>query len=344
MIGIVAPSNKLPPVEFRLGLKKLKEVGLKAQAHPQCGKHHFLFAGTDSERAGAFYDYARDPRFSVIWCARGGYGAARILPLLDKLTAENGVPGRKLLVGYSDATALLEYVRNRWGWATLHGPMPAMRRFCLQTRDEWESLQDFLQGERRRGVKAPWEKVKLRFLGKTPQSPMEGKLVGGNLTVWASLLGTPFAATTREKILFFEDVDESVYRLDRMIQQVRLAGGLQGVKAIVLGNFLGCNDNVAKVLRRMPKSDAERDRLLESPAPEDLKPLRKKFKSVRAIHQIFGEMGDSMGIPVAWGLPVGHGPGIASLPLGARYRLNRQGKLELLEWDWLGDPLSLAHR
>lgn len=337
MIGIVAPSNKLPSVEFRLGLRKLRSAGLKVEVHPQCRRHDFLFAGTDSERAGAFYEYATDPRFSVLWCARGGYGAVRILPLLDRLTEDNGIPGRKLLVGYSDATALLEYVRSRWGWATLHGPMPAMRRFCLQTADEWESLRDFLRGARRSGVKAPWEKARMRFIGKRPRGSIEGRVVGGNLTVWTSLLGTPFAASPRSKILFFEDVDEGIYRLDRMIQQLRLSNGLAGARAIFLGNFLGCNDTVAKVLRRMPGSDAERDLLLDSPRPEDLRPLRKKFESKQAIQRIFGELGEALGIPVACGLPVGHGPGIASLPLGARYRLDRQGKLELLEWDWLGD-------
>lgn len=336
MIGVVAPSNRLPAVEFRLGLKKLRDAGLKVQVHPQCARGHFLFAGTDEERATALHDFASDPRFPVLWCARGGYGAVRLLPLLDRLSADRGAPGgRKLLVGYSDATALLEYVRSRWGWATLHGPMPAMRRFCLQTPDEWESLLDFLHGERRTGVKAPWEKIRLKFIGKKPRSSLAGPLVGGNLTVWTSLLGTPYSSQVRERILFFEDVDESVYRLDRMIQQVRLSGGLQGVQAILLGNFQGCHDQVARVLRRMPQSDVERDRLLSSPAPEELKPLRRKFGSDRAIHQVFGEIGESLGIPVAYGLPVGHGPGIAALPLGARYRLSAQGKLELLEWDWV---------
>ena len=125
-IGVVAPSSKIPQAEFRLGLNQIREAGMLPVVHPQCKKSDRFFAGTDEERALAFFDYAVDPRFPVVWCARGGYGAARILPYLENLTAERGVPERKLLLGYSDATALMEYTRNRWGWATLHSPMPAM--------------------------------------------------------------------------------------------------------------------------------------------------------------------------------------------------------------------------
>ena len=116
MIGVFAPSNKLPAVEFGIGLEHLRRAGLEVQVHPQCENADFLFAGTDRERAYAFHDFARDPKISVLWCARGGYGAVRLLPLLDQLTAKKKPPKGKLLVGYSDATILLEYVRARWGW------------------------------------------------------------------------------------------------------------------------------------------------------------------------------------------------------------------------------------
>jgi muramoyltetrapeptide carboxypeptidase len=338
-IGVVAPSSKLPLIEFRLGLDWIREAGMHPIVHPHCKKSHLFFAGTDEERARAFFDYAVDPRFSVLWSARGGYGAARILPYLEAFTAERGVPDRKLLLGYSDATALIEYVRNRWGWATLHAPMPAMRKFRLQKTDEWNSLLHFIYGDSSKkltkSATPPWEKKALKFITRAPKKTIEAELVGGNLAVWTSLIGTPYAPLAKGKMLFLEDVDEPLYRIDRMLQQVAQAGGFKDVKAILLGNFLNCKDTVAKVLGVEPTDAASLSRLLNDPKPEELKPLRKKLDDLRGLHEIFAEMGDRLGIPVAIGMPVGHGPEIAALPLGADYQLDRKGRLKLLAWDWI---------
>jgi muramoyltetrapeptide carboxypeptidase len=333
-IGVVGPSFVIPEVEFRMGLAQIKEAGISTVVHRQCKKRHRFFAGTDEERARAFFEFAIDPRFSAVWCGRGGYGAARILPLLEKMAADRGVPERKLLLGYSDATALIEFVRTRWGWETLHSPMPGMRKFCAQTQSEWKSLVGFITGDRKH--QAPWEKKPLKFAGKKPSLPVEGQLVGGNLTVWTSLLGTPYAPMPKNKILFFEDTDESLYRLDRMAQQLWMAGGLKGARAIVLGNFQNCKDAVARVLASEPKKESEKKRLLLDPRPEELVPLRGKLDADKEILRIFKDIADRAEIPLAYGLPVGHGPGIASLPLGAEYRLGRDGTLQLENWRWRG--------
>src|SRR4051794_8258231 len=108
-VGIVAASSPVPQVEFLRGLERLREFGFVPIVHEQVPKQHFTFAGSDEERAGALYSYAKDPRFYVIWTARGGYGAQRLLPMLDDLTSQHGVPPKKLLVGYSDVTVLHEY-------------------------------------------------------------------------------------------------------------------------------------------------------------------------------------------------------------------------------------------
>lgn len=336
-IGVVAPSSKLPMIEFRLGLDKIREAGMNPIVHPQCKKSHLFFAGTDEERANAFFEYAVDPRFSVVWAARGGYGAARLLPYLEQITAERGIPDRKLLVGYSDATALQEYVRNRWGWVTMHAPMPAMRKFCVQSKGEWSSLLRFLYGkdEGKSAARAPWEKKALKFINGAPKGAIEAELTGGNLAVWTSLIGTPFAPQAKGKMLFLEDVDEPLYRIDRMLHQLAQAGAFKEVKAILLGNFLNCKDTVAKVLGEQPKNAAAMQRMLNDPKPEELKLLRKKLDERRGLRQIFGELGDRLGIPVAEGMPVGHGPEIAALPLGADYRLDPKGHLKLLSWAWM---------
>jgi muramoyltetrapeptide carboxypeptidase LdcA involved in peptidoglycan recycling len=238
-----------------------------------------------------------------------------------------------LFVGYSDATALLEFVRVRWGWPVLHAPMPGIRAFCRLTEVERQTMVKWI---RARKTPMPWGNQKLKFAGKAPNRAIEGEMMGGNLTVWTSLLGTPFAPRQNHqdgKILFFEDVGESLYRLDRIIQQLRLSGGVEGAKAIVLGNFEGCHDIPPPVLAKAPVRKAL-TRVLAHPKPEELMPLREKLNADFWIPRLFQEVGEEFGVPVAYGLPVGHGPGHASLPFGT-YRLGKDGSFKLLKWDWM---------
>src|SRR4051812_48362014 len=119
-VGIFAGSSVVPAFEFERGVQHLRARGFDPVVHEQVLTQHFTFAGNDEARAAAIYSYATDPTIPVLWAARGGYGAARLLPLLEALTARHGVPQqRKLLVGYSDVTILHEFVRQRWGWSAL---------------------------------------------------------------------------------------------------------------------------------------------------------------------------------------------------------------------------------
>ena len=330
-IGIVAPSSQVPQVELTLGIQKLREVGFEVVVHPQCKKSHLFFAGQDELRAQAFFEFAQDPQIEVLWCARGGYGAIRLLALLEKLTSEKGAPPPKLLVGYSDITALMDFVQKRWGWQVLHAPLPSLRKFSLLPQKDWRSIQDWV---RKKPAHAPWEEKKLKFWSTPPTRTLQGVLEGGNLTVWTSLIGTPYQPDMRGKFVFFEDVDEALYRMDRMLQQIHLSGALTGVRAIVLGNFLNCKDASASVLSHLP-APRNRTRVLEAPKAQSLRPLRKVFSAEAGLKKIWGEFGERLGVPVVFGLPVGHGPQVSPLPLGARYELTPQGKLKLLQWEWL---------
>src|SRR5689334_5353815 len=98
-IGIVAASSVVPPVEFEAGVAHLRDNGFDVRVHGAVLRQHFTFAGTDEQRAGALVEFAHDPAIDVVWLARGGYGATRLLPMLDRLTATRGKPPRKLLVG-----------------------------------------------------------------------------------------------------------------------------------------------------------------------------------------------------------------------------------------------------
>lgn len=332
-VGVVAPSSVVPSVEFELGIEQLRADGFDVKVHRQCRKKHLFFAGTAQDRAEAFYEYAMDPEVDVLWSARGGYGANHLLPLLDRLTAEKGVPPSKLLVGFSDATALLEFVRSRWGWRTLHAPMPAARAFTILNRVEHESLVRWVRGL---GTREPWGARRLKFIGSVrPEGPLDGEMVGGNLAVWNILVGTPYAPKVDGKILFLEEIGETFSKIDRMVHHIRQSGGFDGVRAIVLGDFLDCNDHAPTFLARRP-SVRDLEMAMKSPRPQWLAPIRKAVPARRALAEIFGTLGDELGIPVAAGLPAGHGPGHSPVPLGARYQLSPAGNLQLMQWDWLG--------
>ena len=329
-IGIVAPSSVVPKVELGLGIKRLLSEGFQVKAHTQCKKAHLFFAGRDEERAAAFLEFAYNDDIDVIWCARGGHGSLRLLSLFDQTAARKGAPRRKLLVGYSDSTALMEYVRKNWGWSILHAPMPSLRKFSILPEHEWEPMIQWIQKET---PLHPWGKQKLKFWTRPPLTPLEGELVGGNLTVWNCLSGTEYEPSSCGKLLFLEEIDEPLYKIDRMLCQLSLSKGFPGVKGVLLGGFLNCKDYAPSVLKSVPV----RKKTIENPKASELKPLRKIYPELAGLKAIFQDWGDRAKIPVAFGLPVGHGPEFSSLPLGARYRLSPNGKWELLTWDWTSD-------
>jgi muramoyltetrapeptide carboxypeptidase len=326
-VGIVAASSTVPKVEFEIGVDHLRAAGFDVTVHEQVLEHHFTFAGTDERRAQAIYEYANDPNIDVIWMARGGYGAARLLPMLEKLTQSRGKPPkRKLLVGYSDVTVLHEFVRSRWSWCTLHAPMPAASNFSLLKESEWKATVDLIHGRRPANV---WNDSPLKFLTRAPDEPIESEIVGGNLSLWASVMGTPFAPTTRGRMVFLEDIGEPFYRMDRMITQLVQAGSFAGVRALILGDFTNCNDEDNQCLAA-PEAGVDPRTLLNNPQAKK-QSLRKVYQQPEAFQEIFAYLP----MPVAIGLPVGHGPNFAPLPLGAKYRLTPEGKLVLLEWGGL---------
>jgi muramoyltetrapeptide carboxypeptidase len=330
-VGVVAASSTVPQVEFAIGIDHLRSAGFDVTVHPQVAEHHFTFAGTDQRRAQALYEYAIDPDFDVIWMARGGYGATRLLPLLESLARERGKPTRqKLLVGYSDVTVLHEFVRSRWDWCTLHAPMPSASNFSMLKESEWRATIDLVHGRKCQNV---WSDPALRFMNGAPQHPIDAEIVGGNLSLWAALMGTPFAPVTNGRMVFLEDIGEAFYRIDRMMTQLVQAGAFSGVRALILGDFTNCNDEDNQCLAT-PDPGVDPKSLLNSPNAKK-QSLRKVYQQAEAFEEIFATLGRRLSLPIVMGLPVGHGPNFAPLPLGAKYRLTPDGKLELLNWSWL---------
>ncbi len=318
-VGIFAASSVVPQIEFRAGLEHLRRNGFDARVEDQVSHEHFLWPGSDDTRADAMYRLATDPEVPILWAARGGYGAGRLLPILERLTQQRGVPQqRKLLVGYSDVTVLHEFVRNRWGWSTLHCPMPAAANFATLDSGEWNAILDYVAGK---PADAPWSHATLTWLNGPPSAPIDAELIGGNLSLWVALSGTPWQPRGAGRIIFLEDLSEAFYRIDRMMIQLEQSGAFAGAAAIVLGDFTSCND--------------EDNQCLADAVTGAKKSLRTVYTQPQAFPRIFGDLGKRVGVPVAQGLPVGHGPNYAPLPLGARYTLEPSGKLRLIEWDWL---------
>ena len=287
-----------------MGVAHLRAAGMAVDVQPNCATQDFVFAGDDRQRAECFYNAATSTDNDALWCACGGYGSGRILPLLDQLSLKRGRPAIKTLLGFSDATVIMSFVRQRWGWRTVHAPMVISRGLRELSP---ATLHAIARGH---APESPWGRWPLKWLTAPPTQPIEADLIGGNLSVWNSLTGTPFAESAAGKILFLEDIDEAPYRIDRLITQLRLSGRLAGVAAIVLGGFTDCDDRVSQVL----SPDDPNQRI----------PLRRNFPIDEALQWIFGQLP----IPVAAGLPVGHGPHSTPLPLGQTYRLNPDASLQ----------------
>jgi muramoyltetrapeptide carboxypeptidase len=316
-IGITAPSSVVPSYELELGVRRLKKLGHEIVIHPQVYDNSFIYAGLAENRASAFYDFSVHPKLSVVWAARGGYGGLQFVDALDLICRKKGKPPqKKLFLGCSDSTVILEYVRREWKWHTLHALMPGVMTFQKMKAKDLKVLGQLIE----RPKAKTWPAQRLKVITPVRGPVIQAPLVGGNLTVLTSMVGTPAWGSLAGKILFLEDISETPARIDRMLGQLRLSGCLTGVKAIVLGDFLECEDRVADVWIKKTKKAPLRQRL-----------LRKEW-----IPLLFGELGLKLGVPVFSGLPCGHGPGYLPLPIGAVYQLTPGGVLSLKQWGWTG--------
>ncbi|MEM8783825.1 MAG: LD-carboxypeptidase [Planctomycetota bacterium] len=318
-VGIFTPASPIGPIELDMGVEVMRAAGFDVTVHDQAAAQHFIFAGTDEQRAGALWDLAVDDTIDVLWCARGGYGCTHLLPLLDKFTAEHGPPPRKLLVGYSDVTVLHHYVRMRWGWETLHANMPASASFVTMDRAQ----RDATFALARQGLHAQagrtFGAVRLGFFANPPGAPIEAEVIGGNLATWNYLTGTPWAPTPEQlagRFLFFEDLGEGFYKMDAYLTQLDQAGGFDDVAGLILGGFHDCTDEQSTRFASPPTDD--------QPDPPTT-PLRLTYDEKEAMRRITAPLAEHHGFPVAWKLPVSHGPDYWPLVLGATHRLMPDG-------------------
>lgn len=230
-IALVAAASYFVRADFEAGCDALRGMGYKVVFDPSIFERDLYFAGSAERRARELESmFTRDDVDAII-CARGGYGANYLLPLLDVKTL---AAHPKILVGYSDITSLMTYLCDSVGLVTFHGPMVA-RDFAKQDGVEPGSWAAALTG-----TNSAFNFVGDSAMQSLVQGAAEGVLYGGCLSMLAASLGTPYEIHTDGTILFIEDVATKPYQIDRMLMQLRLAGKLKGIRGIVFGEMLDC--------------------------------------------------------------------------------------------------------
>ncbi|MDH5750991.1 MAG: LD-carboxypeptidase [Deltaproteobacteria bacterium] len=289
-VAIFSPSShsgKNPAEYLSQARELLTDWGLVPEPLEDPERRHLYLAGTDAERAETFQRLYMDPGIKALFAARGGYGAARMIPLLDgdKLAAAPPC----WVVGMSDVTALFAYL-GRLGTGTMHGPCLAAP--AHNESPHKEENQEFL----RQALFDPQmrEEHTCGLLHRPPGTPdtLRGPLVGGCLSVLASGMGTPWELESRGAVMLLEDVDEAPYRIDRYITQLRQAGAFQGVAAVVFGHLKNCDGSPPGLLAQV---------------------LRDLFSGAP--------------FPVLTGLQAGHGEINRALPLGREVELDLRNAL-----------------
>lgn len=275
-VRVVAPAGPVPAEKLHSGLTWLRDWGLEVTVADHVTDRHPdlpYLAGTDTDRAADLQAAWCDPDVDAVLCARGGYGATRVLEHLDWVALAAAAP--KPLVGSSDITALHRAFAVHLGVSTVFGPMPATDAFADTAN------RDALH----RALFHPDRPTLVTGGGALVPGRARGVTVGGNASLLAALTGTPAGTPVPDTIVLLEDVDESPYRVDRILTQLGHAGWWRHAAGVALGSWTGCG-------------------------PEDQ--LRALFTD---------RLGD-LGIPVAYGLPFGHGPTQATIRLGAPAELD----------------------
>jgi muramoyltetrapeptide carboxypeptidase len=285
-IGVCAPAGPVDPERLAQGIAWLEREGFSVRCAPHVEARNGFLAGADDDRLSDLLELVRAPDVAAVMCARGGYGVTRLLRRLDPDELRRS---RKLVIGHSDATALCGLLRERAGLASLHGPM--LNRDDL-TPSAGARLIALLRGD-------PLGLEALRGKG-VRGGVAAGPLVGGNLIMLASSIGTPWEVDTRGALIFLEEVSEQPYAIDRLLGQLRDAGKLAACAGVAVGQLVQCTS--------------------------------QRYPEPSAVDVMRGVLEAEVRGPVVLDLPFGHVADNHALPVGTRAELDgERGELRLLE-------------
>ncbi len=285
-IGIVSPASA-PADLFRIekGANYLESLGYHVKIGKSSGNSHGYLAGTDEERANDLHIMFSDKNIKAIICTRGGYGTPRLVDKIDyKLIAKNP----KIFVGYSDITALQMAILHKTGLITFAGPMLAVELYNTVSPYTEDMFWSLLTSNKKPG--------KIEFPENEKIFPVvkgiaKGRIIGGNLATFLALSGTSYLPDLKNRILLLEEIAEAPYRVDRMLNQLRLMGAFNKISGLILGAFTDCNE----------------------PDPD---------KKTLTTGEVIAEYVDKLKVPVVYNFRHGHIAEKITVPFGASIRLN----------------------
>jgi muramoyltetrapeptide carboxypeptidase len=297
LIGLVTPGSSVTEEQLNECILKLEEMGFRTTYMDSVLSEYGYFAGKDQERAHELMEMFSREDVDAIWCVRGGYGSIRILDLLDYNLIRKHP---KVFIGYSDITALITAINQETGLVTFHGPVGTsdFNRFSKKSMKkvlmDAESPYKYPY-KRDKGTRDNPEYDRYTLQG----GQAEGILIGGNISVLDSIIGTRFEPDFKNKIVYLEDIGEKTYRVDKMVFHLLSGTNLKSAAGIVMGVFEDCNVNEEPTL---------------------------------SLKQALDDLLLPLGIPVTYGLSFGHIKRMLTIPTGIRAAMDAdKSSFQLLE-------------
>ena len=306
-IALVVPASPVKRERIERAVAKYEELGFRIKIYGDLYRQHGYLAGDDATRAAELMQAFADPDIAAVFPVRGGTGMTRLLDLLDYDVI---LQHPKIVAGFSDITALHLALQSQTGLVTFHSPHPSdgfgapNGMSDLTERTYWRAMLES-EYDDQQGYTIPLTPDEQALLVTLSPGTAEGRLVGGNLALIGALMGTPYEINTAGNILLIEDINEQPYRIDRFLSQLKLAGKLDQLTGVLLGQFTACA------------------------APPDEASL--------TLEQVFHDYFAELGIPVLANFSVGHCRDNATLPLNVDVQLNAANRTLTI----LQNPVSL---
>lgn len=299
-VGLITPGSFIGDDGLQKAVENIEGLGFQVKLSKNIRAERGFNAGTDAQRLADLHSMFGDNKVDGIWCARGGYGCSRLLPNINyKLIKKNP----KVLIGFSDITALIQAIYKETGLVGFHGPVGSsdftdytkeyLTKVLIEPQDNL-TINLSKENEELAKTNAVYQATTIR--GGIAQ----GKLVGGNLSLLAPLAGTKYQPKIKGKLLFMEEIGEAPYRIDRMLTQLRQSYPLKDAAGIILGVFRGCE-------------------------------MKEGSRSLSLMDTLKDRLGD-LGIPIFYGAAIGHISNNMTLPVGVKAKLDAdKGLITLLE-------------